>query len=120
MMGAPLGLTPPEGAPSQRPSAGSRSTVGAMHLRAWRKRDRECRREMWVTVGAPELTVKGSARRLPAGLAGPDPRPKAASGQRLAIYGPVDDGAACETLVRCDRFSVGAAPSARGLSHSQR
>ena len=71
-----------------------------MHLRAWRKRDRECRREMRVTVGAPELMVEGSARRLPAGLAGPDPRPKAASGQRLASYGPVDDGAACETLVQ--------------------
>ena len=74
-----------------------------MHLRAWRKRDRECRREMRVTVGAPELMVEGSARRLPAGLAGPDPRPKAASGQRLASYGPVDeDGAACATLVQCD------------------
>ena len=90
-----------------------------MHLRAWRKRDRECRREMRVTVGAPELMVEGSARRLPAGPAGPDPRPKAASGQRLASYGPVQDGAACETLVRCGRFPVDAAPSARGLVHSQ-
>ena len=92
-----------------------------MHPSAWRKRCDECRREMRVTVGAPELTVKGSARRLPAGPAGPDPRPKAASGQRLATYGPVDeDGAACGTLVRCSGFSVGAVPSARGLLHSQR
>ena len=92
-----------------------------MHLRAWRKRDRECRREMRVTVGAPELTVEGSACRLPAGLAGPDPRPKAASCQRLAIYGPVDgDGAACATLVQCNRCLVDAAPSARGLLHSRR
>ena len=76
-----------------------------MHLRAWRKRDRECRRKTWVTVGAPELTVEGSARRLSAGLAGPDPRPKAACCQRLAIYGPVDgDGAARETLVQCGGF----------------
>ena len=32
--------------------------MGAMHLRAWWKRDRECRREMRVTVGAPELEAR--------------------------------------------------------------
>ena len=84
-----------------------------MHLRAWRKRDRECRREMRVTVGAPELTVEGSARRLPAGLAGPDPRPKATSCARLAAYGPVVDGAARETPIWWSELLCGAASPAR-------
>ena len=89
-----------------------------MHLRAWRKRESECRREMRVTVGAPELMVEGSARRLPAGLAGPDPRPKATSDARLAAYGPVVDGAACETPIWWSELLCGVASSARGSRRS--
>ena len=88
-----------------------------MHPSAWRKRCDECRREMRVTVGAT-LTVKGSARRLPAGPAGPDPRPKATSDARLAAYGPVVDGAACGTPIWWSELLCGAASPARGSRYS--
>ena len=89
-----------------------------MHLHAWRKRECECHRQQRVFVGAPELTNEGSARRS-AGPAGPDPRPKAASGQRLATYGPVDeDGAACGTPIWWSELLCGAASPARGSRYS--
>ena len=68
--------------------------------------------KMRVTVGAT-LTVEHAPRRL-AGHADPDPRSKASSDEGKAAYGPVQDGAACATLILRGLSQRVVAPTLRG------
>ena len=76
--------------------------------------------KMRVTVGAEAAPMCQKRSAPPDAVEDApslDPRLKAASGGRLAIYGP-GNGAACKILILCGKFLRGAAPFTWVFVHS--